>query len=79
MRNLGPQRVFASGLSPRSIDNQLSSTAFVLHGKRGPIKRSRNIQQLRRRIGPEGDLQAAYREWYARNIWKIMRKRKSGS
>ncbi len=23
---------------------------------------------LRRRIGPEGDLQAAYREWYARQM-----------
>ena len=26
------------------------------------------LSGLRRRIGPEGDLQAAYREWYARHM-----------
>jgi hypothetical protein len=26
------------------------------------------LSELRRRIGPEGDLQAAYRQWYARQM-----------
>jgi hypothetical protein len=26
------------------------------------------LSGLRRRIGPEGDLQAAYRDWYARHM-----------